>query len=287
MLPLGVLLKRATGARVVYDPHELETEANGLSGARRRVSKVLERLLYRAADAVIVVGDEIADWYQREYGGVRPSVVLNCPPRRALSRTSVLRDACEVPEDATVFLYQGILGPGRGIELMLDAFLQADDPHRVLVLLGMGPLEPLISKRAQDSKSIRLHPAVPPQRLAEYTASADVGMCLIEDTCLSYRYCMPNKLFEYLAAGVPPLVSNLPGIARVVDRYGAGWVLPDWSPAALRTIVRSIGPADVASRRMGTADAAGVYTWEAQVPALLAVYERLRFKAGDSPQAAA
>lgn len=61
-LPLGVLLKWRTKARLVYDPHELETEANGLGGLRRTLSKLVERVCYGAADEVIVVGERIADW---------------------------------------------------------------------------------------------------------------------------------------------------------------------------------------------------------------------------------
>ena len=240
VLPVGLAIKHRTGARLIYDPHELETEANGLGRVRRVAAKFVERALYPAADAVIVVGDDIADWYQGTYGGARPAVVLNCPPRCVVPRTTRLRDALGISPDSIIFLYQGVLGAGRGIELMLDAFQAIDDPRKVLVLMGMGPLEPFVAARTRNSASIRLHPAVPPQQLLAITASADVGLCLIEDTCLSYRLCVPNKLFEYLAAGIPPVVSNLPELARVVSRYQAGWVLPSWSSTELRSLVDAI-----------------------------------------------
>jgi len=279
-LPLGVLLKLRTRARLVYDPHELETEANGLAGPRRAMSKVVERALYRAADEVIVVGERISDWYHHAYGGRRPTVILNCPPARESRRSSALREALGLPTDAMIFLYQGILGPGRGVELLLHAFANLDDPRKVLVFLGMGPLEREIAAIAARRANVRLHPAVPPLRLPEFTASADVGMCLIEDTCLSYRYCMPNKLFEYFAAGVPAVVSNLPEIAQVVASQDSGWVVPGWSASELRSIIGSIGPREIEAARVGAARAAGVYTWQAQVPALTSVYARLGFVAG-------
>jgi len=182
-----------------------------------------------------------------------------------------------LPPDAILFLYQGVLSPGRGIELLLEAFAGVDDPQRILVFMGSGPLEAQISGCSGIRGNVRLHPAVAPLHLAEFTASADVGLCLIEDTCLSYRYCMPNKLFEYLAAGVPTLVSDLPEIVAVVNRLSAGWVLPSWSVAALQTFVNSIDAGAVAERRAGTARAAEEYSWEAQVPVLRTVYERLGF----------
>lgn len=274
-LPLGVLLSWRTKSRLVYDPHELETEANGLRGPRRTLSKLVERACYGAADEVIVVGEQIADWYQREYGGRRPTVVLNCPPAREQQRTNVLRETLGLPPDTMIFLYQGILGAGRGVELLLEAFAGVADPRKVLVFLGMGPLEREIAAIATRHPGIRLHAAVPPERLAEMTASADVGLCLIEDTCLSYRYCMPNKLFEYFSAGVPALVSNLPELARVLSEQGSGWVLPGWSVSELRSLVETIGPAILETRRDATVRAARTYTWEAQVPRLEAVYARL------------
>ena len=276
-LPLGVLLKLRTKARLVYDPHELETEANGLTGLRRAMSKFVERALYSFADDVVVVGEKIADWYHDAYGGRRPTVILNCPPACESQRSSVLRDALGLPADAMIFLYQGILGPGRGVELLLDAFADLDDRRKVLVFLGMGPLEREIAAVEAHRRNVRLHAAVPPQRLAEFTASADVGMCLIEDTCLSYRFCMPNKLFEYFAAGVPAVVSDLPEIAQVVASRDSGWVMRGWSASELRTMIGSIGPREIEAARAGAARAAAIYTWQAQTPALVSVYARLGF----------
>lgn len=282
-LPLGVALKFRTGAKLVYDPHELETESNGLGGFRRTIAKVVERAFYSRADEVIVVGDGIADWYQRTYGGRRPAVVLNCPLSRKPERTSVLRRAVGLPPDATIYLYQGILGKGRGVEMMLEAFADLGDPGKVLVFLGMGPLEGRISEVAARTPCVHLHPAVRPHELAEYTASADVGLCLIEDTCLSYRYCMPNKLFEYFAAGIPTVVSNLPEIAGVVSRTGSGWVVVEWSAGALRSVVESIDAAQILARRVAVENAGAEFTWENQVPVLRQVYARLGFLTAPSP----
>lgn len=282
-LPLGVVLKLRTGAKLIYDPHELETESNGLGGFRRAIAKVVERALYSQADAVIVVGDGIADWYHRAYGGRRPAVVLNCPPSRRSERTSVLRQSLGLPADVTIYLYQGILGQGRGVELMLEAFAGLGDTGRVLVFVGMGPLEDRIAEVAARTPCVHLHPAVRPHELAEYTASADVGLCLIEDTCLSYRYCMPNKLFEYFAAGLPAVVSNLTEIAGVVSRTGSGWVVAEWSVGALRSVVESIDAAQIQARREAVENAAAEFSWENQVPALRQVYAKLGFLTAPAP----
>jgi glycosyltransferase involved in cell wall biosynthesis len=270
-------LKLRTGARLVYDTHELETETNGLGGMRRAASKLVERVLYRYVDETIVVSDSIADWYQDAYNGRRPEVVLNCPPRSQPRTSDRLREALSMPDDAMIFLYQGILAPGRGIELLLNAFAQLGDPRKLLVFLGMGSLESRIVECSRRHSNVMFHPAVPPDRLAEFSASADVGLCLIEGSSLSYRYCMPNKLFEYLAAGVPPVVSNLPEIRRAVEGSGAGWVLGEWSVEALRALVNSIDRTAVLRRREAALQASVHYSWEQQLPSLQRVYGRLGY----------
>ena len=141
------------------------------------------------------------------------------------------------------------------------------------------PAAGLVSTRAATNPSIRFHEAVPPAVLVDYTSSADVGLCLIEDTCLSYRYCMPNKLFEYFAAGVPPIVSNLPELARVVGTDDSGWVAERWSSEAVADIVRRISRRDVADKIEAVARTARRYTWEDQVPKLRELYGRLGFEA--------
>lgn len=282
VLPLAVALKRRTGARLVYDTHELETESNGLGGLRRTISKRVERTLFKFVDETIVVSDGIADWYQREYGGPRPTVVFNCPPWREPQRTDLLRRELGLNPDVTVFLYQGVLSAGRGIELMLDAFAGIDDPRKVLIFMGMGPMESLVAECSRRRRNVHLRPAVPPHVVGHYTASADVGMCLIADTCLSYHYCMPNKLFEYMMAGIPTVVSDLPEIAHVVVESGAGWVVPQWSPESLRSTLSSIDAGKIAAGRRAALDAARIHTWERQLPALRSVYERLALAGPES-----
>jgi glycosyltransferase involved in cell wall biosynthesis len=271
---LSVLLKLQTGARLVYDAHELETETNGLRGLRRLLSKVTERALYRFVDETIVVSDAIAQWYERAYDRGRPAVVLNCPPRRSAARTNRLRESLAIGEHVIIFLYQGILGPGRGLEALLDAFEAQRHGDRILVLMGMGPYEQRVRAAAARTGSIRFHPAVPPDELLSYTASADIGVCLIEDTCLSYRYCMPNKLFECFSAGIPVIVSDLPEIARVVRETGAGWIVP-LDGEAINRIVAGIQRADVLERQAAVVKTAERFTWEAQIPVLRSVYGRL------------
>jgi glycosyltransferase involved in cell wall biosynthesis len=219
-LPVGVAAKRATGAPLLYDAHELETERNGLHGWRQRLERRTERRLVRHCDAMVVVSDSIADWYAREYGIPRPFVVRNVPeltgaPPPADRR--LWRDRFGIPDDHLIFIYQGGLFRGRRIEQFLRVFA-AVGPERHVIFMGYGELEPLVREAAARHPNIHFAPAVPPRDVLRHTAAADVGLVGVENICLSYYFSLPNKLFEFLAAGLPVLMPAYPEMVRVAKR---------------------------------------------------------------------
>jgi glycosyltransferase involved in cell wall biosynthesis len=142
--------------------------------------------------------------------------------------------------------------------------------------MGNGPLENRVKAAAARCDRIRHLPAVPPQDLADYTASSDFGLCLIEPRCLSYEYCMPNKLFEYLAAGLPVVVTDLTEIGPIVRGGAAGYVVPAYpSRTDLHLAIRSLVKSDRRQLRDNVLRLADRYTWEDQLPVLRAVYTRV------------
>lgn len=279
VLPLSVLVKLWKSCVLVYDPHELETETASLRGWRRWLARRVERWLIRYADAVCVVNRSIADWYAARYRLSQVWVVRNVPYRGASAptRTGLLRGVVGVPSAAMLYLYQGLLAPGRGVGLLIDAFarLPAD---RHLVFMGYGELAATIQEAAARHPNIHFMPAVPPERVQEYTADADVGVSLIENVSLSYYLCLPNKLFEYAACGVPVVVSAFPEMGRFVDEHDCGWKIPT-AADALRQLVLSQTAAEVAAKRANTKGAVELYCWQAEEPALLSMYRALGFYA--------
>ena len=282
VLPLSVLVKVWKRCVLVYDPHELETETASLRGWRKGLARRVERLLIGFADAVCVVNHSIANWYAARYRLRQVWVVRNVPYRGASApaRTGLLRGAVGVPSEAMLYLYQGLLAPGRGIGLLIGAFsrLPAD---RHLVFMGYGELAARIQGAAERYPNIHFMPAVPPERVQEYTVDADVGISLIENVSLSYYLSLPNKLFEYAASGVPAVVSAFPEMGRFVDEYDCGWkIAPDAD--ALYQLVLGQTAAEVAAKRANTGGAVELYCWQAEEPALLAMYRALGFPAASA-----
>lgn len=274
-LPAAVAAAKQTGSRIIYDCHELETERNGLTGLAQKIDRVIESKLIRKCDAVITVNDSIAKWYATRYQMAPPVVVRNVPEPLAPSARSseLLRDRFQIPPDHLIFIYLGAFFTGRRIEQLLSVFKQTS-ADRHLVLMGYGPLQPAIEAAALQHPNIHLMPAVPHDEVLQYTAGADVGISGGENVCLSYYYSLPNKLFEYLLAGLPVLVNDWPEMVSLVERYGCGWIVSDDEKSWKHTI-DTLTRDDIARAQSGVKAAQGSLKWENEAEKLLEVYRRV------------
>lgn len=280
VLPALHAAARANGGRLVYDSRELYPHVGATAGKpwARAFWYLIERRHIRHADAVFTVSRPIAEWIARRYQVPEPVLVYNVPPYRPVARTNLLRERLGIPAELPIVLYQGFLKRGRGCEPLVEAIGAVDGA--VLVFVGEGDLEASLRARARQhglEARVRFTGMVPPDELLPLTASADVGACLIEDLSLSLRYAMPNKLFEYLMAGLPVLGSDLPEIRRVVETGGVGCIVdPADHGALVRTLKEMTGDAE--ARRRWSANTPRVfesYSWEASAERFREVYRRL------------
>jgi glycosyltransferase involved in cell wall biosynthesis len=225
VLPIGLLIKAVTGCRLVYDAHELESSKAGQSRILSLGTLALEHLCWPWIDLLICVSPSIMTWYQRRFGPTEGIIVLNAPlmaevPSACTINQQYFHNKFGIPRDRKVFLFVGILGKGRAIPLLIEAFKRGF-VRAHLVFLGFRDTVG-VAESIRDTSNIHLHPPVPQDEVVKFVREADCGLCLIEDASLSYHLCLPNKLFEYAFAGVPILASRLPEIARVVQQYGLG-----------------------------------------------------------------
>jgi len=141
--------------------------------------------------------------------------------------------------------------------------------------MGYGELEETIKSFAMNHQNIYFYPAVSPDVLLDYTSSADFGISTIEDSCLSYRYCLPNKLFEYLMAEIPVIASNLPEMRKLVQDYGIGGITKENSSIGLKNAIAQAVKLDSKKIQKGIKKAKAIYNWEEQEKVLLEAYEGL------------
>ena len=282
-LGLAAACARRHGGSVVYDSHEIFTEAGAnslLPGAVRAAMRKRERRWASRASAVLTVNESVAD-VLREQLGVEPMVVRNCsaPPPPG---PSPLRDRIGVDAATDVVMYHGSVTAGRGIEPLIASF---SDPrlHSVhLVIMGYGPLRPAVQAMAdRSSASDRIHllPPVPPAEVTHWVAGADVAAMPIEPTTLNHRLSSPNKLFEAIAAGVPVVGPDFPEFRLVVldGRWGSlGRLHADHAAATiageLHQVLSSSGTEREALRARCRAAAADRWNWRTESHYLLNTY---------------
>jgi len=276
-LPVGIFFKYLKKSKIIYDTHELETESNGLSGMRKTLAKLLEGLLIRYSDSMIVVSNSIAEWYKRKYSIRKVYVIRNIPRELGYGVetpvSNILKDKFRIEKNEILFIYQGGLANGRGISIILDTFSKVtEDKH--IVFMGRGVLESLIKNYSCKCGNIHFLNAVNPEEVLRYTSSADIGISLIENVCLSYYYSLPNKVFEYLLSGLPIIVSNFPEMGKFIDENKCGWKV-NVDPKALFDLVENMSDAELIEKKEGAMRCKNKFSWYKEEQVLLKIYADL------------
>lgn len=278
-LPLGVLLKVRTGARLIYDTHELESKTASAGRLRQVVAGVVERALMPFVDHTFVVCESIGEWYRRQYGIENVTVIKNYPSLRQNADAGiVLRERIGAREGELVFLYQGRIGHGRGVKMLLDAFsdarVQGDGVVRHVVFMGEGPLQPLVEQASRVNARVHYLAPVQPSEVLSVTRQADVALCVIEPVSESYRLSLPNKLLESLSVSVPVVASDLVEMRRELEGGRLGWLVRPELDALLDVLV-GITVGEVARRREALLGWHASHNWEEQEDIMAERYQRL------------
>ncbi len=168
----------------------------------------------------------------------------------------------------------------RGLPLLVNAMTQIRHASAVLVFLGDGPMVDPIKTMVADQKlehRISFHPAVPPEVLDRYTQDATIGVFALEGQRLSYRLTLPNKVFEFIQAGLPLVVTDMPEMERIVRDHGVGEVVPDGRADVLAQTLDDLlaDPARLERYRQASRAAARELCWENEQQVLRDLYRRL------------
>jgi glycosyltransferase involved in cell wall biosynthesis len=258
---------------VIFDAVDNTFEGNSMIGiprVLRRIHLARERRWARAADARTTVNDALAARLGARWGVERPVVIPNWPepPQSGVGEgADRIREALGLPPEIRIVLFQGRLSPNLGLDEAAEAVLRVD--RACLVLLGFGVWLERCRTRDREPRFAGRHftlPAVHPDELAWWTASADASLLTLPPVSLNQRESTPNKFWESLLVGTPVVVGpGLDVMARIVDAAAAGIVAPSLEPDALAEAIRSVldvNPLERAARRRRVAAvAAERYTW--------------------------
>jgi glycosyltransferase involved in cell wall biosynthesis len=231
-LPGGFFASRLKGKPLVYDSHEYFTEVPELVARPfvRTIWAWIESQIVPRLKVAYTVNESLALLFEEKYG-IPFHVVRNLPSGTA----DLSKQPADFSGSGKVILYQGAVNINRGLEKAIMAMKYLEGAE--LVIAGDGDiksdLERLVTEEGLQMK-VKFLGRIPIEQLQSITRKASVGISIEEDVGLNYHFALPNKLFDYIQAHVPVLVSNLPEMAAVVREYDIGKVIdaPDSSALA-------------------------------------------------------
>ena len=271
-LPLAFAAKRGCGARIIYDSHEFAPEEFADSWrwrvlARQHVVRIEDRYI-READAVATVSEGIADALAKRYGLTRPTVISNTPAWQEIPFRPTTRPI--------TVLYHGAVVPRRGLETLIESVSLWPEDFRLVI---RGPAQGGFDQHLRHlavpfGERITLEPAVPPDQLISTAAQADIGIFLLSNSTTHARFAMPNKIFEYMQAGLMVISSDLPEIRRTIDVSGCGVLLSSDTPQVIATCLARLGPAQIDAHKHAALARARDLNFEGEGIKLLALVSK-------------
>ena len=277
LLP-NYLVSKIKRIPLVYDSHEYfcgvpELEHNHFA---HKVWLTIEKWIYPRLKHVFTVNESIANLYKTQYD-VDVTVVRNIPLKR---EKIVVKTKLELnlPLDKKILLLQGAgINVDRGVEELIEAMQWIN--NAVLLIIGGGDVIESLKKQAINlnlSEKIRFIPKLPFDELFNYTVHADLGLTLDKDTNINYRFSLPNKLFDYINAGIPVLASNLVEIRKIIEKYNIGEILLNHQPENIAEHINKLLSDDIklAEFRKNAIIAAEELCWENEEKELINVYQK-------------
>lgn len=241
LLP-NYIVSKMKGIPLIYDSHEYFTEVPELVNRKRvqRIWKGIEHWIFPKLKNIITVNDSIANLYEKEYG-IRPEVVRNIPSSHNFQVSKTRKDL-GLPSNKFILILQGSgINMDRGTEEMVEAMQYIN--KALLLIVGGGDVLEILKEKVVDlslQDKVIFRPKQAYINLMQYTANADIGLTLDKDTNLNYRFSLPNKLFDYIHAGIPVIASSLPEIKKIIDKYNIGDFIPSHDPKLIAQKVNEI-----------------------------------------------
>ena len=297
LLP-NYLVSKFQKKKLVYDSHELFTEVPELVN-RPKTQNIwlkLEQKILPKLKNTYTVCESIADYYNDKYK-TDFKVIRNIPVYQenfaTLAETSrslrlsesqnpkpkIQNQLCDFAtlQENKIIIYQGAINIGRGLELMLKTIQYLD--NHIFWIIGDGDileeLKEFVNKK-KLSKKIKFFGKLKPSELKKITPKADLGLSIEEDLGLNYRFALPNKIFDYIHANIPVLVSDLPEMKRIVIDYQVGEIIKDREPKKLANQIKKILESDISSVKENLQKATQKLQWKNEEKVLQNIFNNLQ-----------
>ncbi|MCB9195061.1 MAG: glycosyltransferase [Flavobacteriales bacterium] len=272
------LISKLKGIPLIYDSHEYFTGVPEIQ-QRPAVKKVwitIEKWIFPRLKYVFTVNDSIADLYEKEYG-LRPNVMRNIPMHTTLPQPIERNSITNDPSQKILVLQGAGINVDRGAEELLEAMVHL--PNYLLMIIGSGDVITTLKLRAQRSDlqgKVLFLGKMSYEEMMRYTQIADGGLTLDKPTNINYLYSLPNKIFDYIKAGIPVLSSDLVELRKIIESYHVGTIIPNHDPLVIaETINTYLCNTDKDELKKHLTIAAGQLSWNNEVFMLLDTYKNL------------
>lgn len=267
--------KAATWLRrkpMVYDSHELFTEVPELVN-RPKTQKIwyrLEKRLTKNIEFCSTVSQGVAHELKARYN-LNCTLIRNLPYRKPFPKEEIIN------QHPTI-IYQGALNVGRGLETLMEAMQQL--PEYRLLIIGDGPIANDLRNQAKDlnlGQIVHFYGKLPHEQLHDITRTAQLGLSIERDMGLNYRYALPNKIFDYIQAGIPVLASSLPEMKEIIEGYKIGKTInPNYTAKELATSIENmiLDSSSMLQWHENTERAANELNWETEQKKLIELINR-------------
>jgi len=261
---------------LVYDSHEYFTATPELVNRPnvQRIWKWIEKSIVPKLKDCITVNASIAGLFEKEYK-IPFRVVRNIPNAPAHTLTPS-REELNLPADKKIVLLQGSgINIQRGAEEAVEAMQYLDNV--LLLIVGGGDVLPLLKQKVNElnlQEKVKFVSRQTPENLAGYTRNADLGLTIDKDTNINYRFSLPNKLFDYIHAGVPVLATPLVELKNIIQQYNIGAFIENHDPVHIASTIKNLleNEKRLAEYKMNTAKAADDLNWETEKKVLLEIF---------------
>lgn len=284
-LNFGVKLAKKYKAKLVYDSHELYVYRNKPYHTPKwfeNWQKRREGRLIKKCDNVITVSKSIVNYLAKTYHIEKPVLVMNTPNHLSEIKLNHkgIKDSLNIKENQKIILYSGAISFNRGLDKLIESLKYIKNAHLVLMGMGNQPFKNYLNYVAKNNNvQDRFHffGPVKPAEVTSYIKDADIGVAPIENVCLSYYFCSPNKVFEYIQGGIPVSGSNFPDLKEVIEDNNIGNTFDPEVPEDIASKLNELLKNQDLYKKMKTNVLAikDKYKWENEEQKLISLYSKL------------
>lgn len=275
LLP-NFLVSKIKGLPLVYDSHEYFT---GVPEIQNRpfvkwVWTTIEKWIFPKLQYVITVSEPIASLYKKMYN-VNPLVIRNLS-RESAAIVPCPRGELGIPDDDLLLVIQGTgINIDKGAGELIEAVAFCDGVS--LIIVGGGDIIDKLKDKVKAlnlDRCVKFFPSVSWEILMKYTKAADLGMCLEKDTNINYRYSLPNKLFDYISAGIPVIAGDLPETGKIIREYNCGVLIRNITASEISDSVMLLikNPEKLNELKRNSKKASETLNWESESKKVAALY---------------